>query len=155
MGETVDARVAGGMDPRRKGGQVPREHVMKPAAASLLLVLAVLVPAGAPARAEGGAGKAAKGGVFPEVTDAAGAEAKAILDDLKKALAGPDPEKVTQAVEPMVTKKSAEFVVELKKLLQDKREVVAAAAARALGSQGDKSVATQFMGWKYTGSPLA
>jgi HEAT repeat protein len=117
-------------------------------AASLLLALALLVPAGSlgsppAARAEGGdAGKAPKGGVFPEVTDASAEEAKGAVEALKKALEAKDDEKVVAALAPMVKKKHADFVPELKKLLADKRDAVAGAAAEALGSQADKGAAT-------------
>ncbi len=121
---------------------------MTRSASSLLLAFALLVPAVSPgrpaaARADGGdAGKGPKGGVFPDVTDASADEAKAAVEALKKALEGKDDEKVAAAIAPMVKKRHADFVPELKKLLADKRDSVAGAAAEALGSQADKGAAT-------------
>ena len=110
----------------------------------LVLALALLLPVRSVARAEGGmAGKAVKGGVFPEATDASDEDAKMILADLKAAAGAVEKEekKMIDAVTPMVTRRHKDFVPELKKLLADRRDRVAAAAALALGSQGDKAVA--------------
>ncbi len=121
---------------------------MTRSAASLFLALVLVVPAGplgsaTASGAEGGdAGKPTKGGVFPDVTDASAAEAKGALDALKQAMDKGDEEKITAALGAMVKKRSADFVPELKKLLADKRDGVAGAAAEALGSQSDKGAVT-------------
>ena len=113
-----------------------------PAGLVLAAVLAALPP-GAAARAEGGAaGKAPKGGVFPEVTEASDEDAKKLLADLKAGLADKDEKKALDSVSPMVTRKHKDFVPELKKALTDRRDRVSAEAARALGSQGDKAVSS-------------
>lgn len=107
----------------------------------LVLAVALLVPVRAAARAEGGAMKGvAKGGVFPEATEATDDEAKKMLADLKAVAAEKDDKKVADAVSPMVLKKHKDFVPELKRLLADRRDRVSAEAACALGSQGDKTV---------------
>jgi len=108
----------------------------------LALALGLLLPSGVAARAEGGAAaKGVKGGVFPEPTDASDEDAKKILADLKAALekGDKDEKKTVDAVTPMVEKRHKDFPPELKKLLADKRDRVSAEAARALGSQGDKT----------------
>jgi hypothetical protein len=109
---------------------------------AVLIAAFVLAPSLAPgARAEGG--KVEKGGVFPEVAEASVEDAKKALEALKTAVESKDEKKIVAAVVPaMVDKRHADFVPELKKLVVDKRDEVGEAAARALGSQGDKSVAT-------------
>jgi HEAT repeat protein len=69
-------------------------------------------------------------------------EAKALLSALAKALESKDTGKAVDAVKPMVTKRHKSFVPELKKLLADRRYPVSSLAAEALGSQGDKTVAS-------------
>ena len=114
---------------------------MRSRAAAVLSVAAVLLAAPAlPARAEGPGAPPAKGGVFHEVAEVrTDEEAKTLLDALAKALDEKDEEKAVEALKPFFTKKHKDFPAELKKLLSDRRQPVAAAAAEALGSQGDKS----------------
>ncbi len=112
------------------------------ASTGLVLIAALLSCAGAASGFEGGvAGKPAKGGVFPEPTDASDEEAKALLEGLKAAAADPgkDEKKMVDAVTPMVAKRHKDFVPELKKLLADRRDRVSAEAAHALASQGDRT----------------
>lgn len=112
------------------------------ATAGLILIAALLPSPGAVAALEGGVvGKPAKGGVFPEPTDASDEEAKVLLGALKAAGAdgAKDAKKLVDAIAPMVTKRHKDFVPELKKLLADRRDPVSAEAAHALASQGDKS----------------
>ena len=113
-------------------------------AAAAVLSLAALAAPGPAALGEGeAAGKPAKGGVFPEVAEVGTPEeARVLLGALSKAVEGKEEEKILAALAPMVTKRHKDFVPELKKLVMDKRLPVAAAAAKALGSQGDKGAAT-------------
>jgi hypothetical protein len=123
------------------------------AVASLAVLASLLLPAyGASAprslvsRALAEGPKSTKGGVFPSVTEATADEAKKTVEALKAAVESKDEKKIVAAVEPaMVEKRHADFVPELKKLAVDKRDAVGEAAARALGSQGDKTVATILM----------
>ena len=106
------------------------------------VLLSTLVGA---SRAEGPA-KQEKGGVFPVVVDVQKPEeAKSFLDALARALEAKDEPGVVSAAQAMVTKRHKDFVPELKKLVADKRVAVAAAAAAALGSQADKTVAPLLM----------
>lgn len=96
----------------------------------------LLLPLAARAEAPG------KGGVFPKVEEVQKEdEAKALVQALGAAVTVKDEGKIVEAVRPMVTKRHALFVPELKKLLADRRDAVAAAAAEALGSQGDAEAA--------------
>ncbi len=79
-----------------------------------------------------------KGGVFPEVKDASDDEAKAALAAVDKALKGSESEPAEKAVAALATLRHEDFVDRLKGLLGHKDERIAAAAAMALGSQGDK-----------------
>jgi HEAT repeat protein len=119
---------------------------MQRSAAALLVALATMLPPGPAAGAEGGVtAKGQKGGVFPEVSDAPAEEAKKCLDALRSAVENKDEARITAAVEAMIVKRHPDFVPELKKLLADKRDAVGEAAAKALGSQGDKTAATLFI----------
>ena len=105
---------------------------------ALLLLPSLLAPV---ARAEG-PGKGEKGGVFPEVAEVTKEdEAKAMLEALVNSVTIGKEDKIVEAIRPMVTKRHKSFVSDLKKLVADRRDSVAAAAAEALGSQGDKTVA--------------
>jgi len=81
-----------------------------------------------------------KPGTFPEVADADDDKARELLDALEKALDGKDEEKIQAALKPMINLRNKKFVGDLKKLLTDKRDEVAALAAHALGSQEDKKI---------------
>jgi hypothetical protein len=87
-----------------------------------------------------------KGGVFPVVEEVKKEdEARALVQALEAAVTGKEEEKIVAAVRPMVTKRHADFVPELKKLLNDKRDKVVAAAAEALGSQGNEEAAVPLL----------
>jgi HEAT repeat protein len=109
-----------------------------------VVIGSVLAAASPRALAEGTASKpeaAPKGGVFPVVEEVAKPEdAKALLDAAVKGAAGKDEARALETVGALLTKRHKSFVPELKKILADRRMKVAAAAAAALGSQGDKSV---------------
>jgi len=110
--------------------------------AVVVLALAAGVLAAPPAsvRAEGPGAATPKGGVFHEVVDCRDdAEAKSLLEALDKALESKDEAKAVEALKAFFTKRHKDFPAELKKLLTDRRLPVAAAAAEALGSQGDKT----------------
>jgi HEAT repeat protein len=109
-------------------------------AAAALLALATLVPSSPAAAAQGGAEAKTdtRGGVFPDPKEIPDEEAKGLVDALEKALEAKDEEKVKAALAPMVEKRNKAFLPELKKLLVDRRQAVAALAATAIGSQGDK-----------------
>ncbi|HEU4396006.1 MAG TPA: HEAT repeat domain-containing protein [Planctomycetota bacterium] len=110
------------------------------AAAVLAAAAGVLAAPPAPVRAEGPGTTPQKGGVFHEVVDCRDdEEAKSLLDALDTALETKDEEKVVEALKAFFTKRHKDFPGELKKLLADRRLPVAAAAAEALGSQGDKA----------------
>jgi HEAT repeat protein len=121
---------------------------MRCRSAAVLTVAAALLAAPAiPARAEGPGATPAKGGVFHEVDEVrTDEEAKALLDALEKALDEKDEEKVVEALQPFFTKRHKDFPAELKKLLSDRRQPVAAAAAEALGSQADRSAIGPLVG---------
>jgi hypothetical protein len=132
---------------------------MKSPVALLVLTLAaallqplLLPPSPASPSPEGGAAKPApaaevKPGTFPSVTDVGSEdEAKGLLKALDDALETKDEGKVVEALRPFLTKKHKSFVPDLKKLVGDRRDEVAAAAAAALGSQGDRGVASTLVG---------
>ena len=107
------------------------------AASAALLSLSLLASFPAPAGAEGPA-PTEKGGVFPEVQEVSrDEEAKPLLGALRAAVEAKDEAKIVEAVKPMVTKRHRSFAEDLRKLVADKRMPVAAAAAEALGSQGE------------------
>jgi len=123
---------------------------MKAVLAASVVVALVLTPGPASALVEGPAtggavgGPEAKPGTFPAVEEVTSEdEAKALGQALDDALDSKEKEEepVVAAVKAMVPKRHKSFVAPLKKLLTDKRDAVAAAAAEALGSQGDKGVA--------------
>lgn len=121
---------------------------MKTALALLALLPALLapLPAGAlpegPAAGGAAAGPEAKPGTFPAVEEVKDEEAaKALVKALEDAVETKEEGKIAAAAEAMVAKRHKAFVAPLKKLLADRRDAVAAAAAAALGSQGDKGVA--------------
>ncbi|MCK6481611.1 MAG: hypothetical protein HUU06_06930 [Planctomycetaceae bacterium] len=117
----------------------------------LLPVPAAATPTPVP-RPEGGAAKPApaaevKPGTFPVVAEVGSEdEAKGLLKALDAALETKEEEKVLEALRPFLTKRHKSFVPDLKKLVGDRRDGVAAAAAAALGSQGDKGVASTLLG---------
>ena len=113
-------------------------HRAVAAAAALAVAAGLLAAPPASVRAEG-PGAAPKGGVFHEVVDCRDdAEAKSLLEALDKALETKDEAKAVEALKAFFTKRHKDFPAELKKLLADRRQPVAAAAAEALGSQADK-----------------
>lgn len=108
------------------------------AAAVLATIAGILAARSVSVRAEGPGAATPKGGVFHEVVDCRDdAEAKSLLDALDKALETKDEAKAVEALKAFFTKRHKDFPAELKKLLADRRQPVAAAAAEALGSQGD------------------
>ena len=113
---------------------------------SLAAALGALLFLAPPAVPFEGAVTGEKGGVFPLVEEVKKEdEAKALVQALGAAVNTKDEEKIIAAVRPMVTKRHADFVPELRKLLNDRRDKVLAAAAEALGSQGNEEAAVPLL----------